>query len=129
METNANTITVPVLSEQQILEFTDNSFIQKNVVESFGDVLQNYMDEMKIERDMLMNLTGIGKTSVHCYLHGSREIKKDHLAAICIALRLHPMRSKYLFSLKQHFRRTKNCHGKKKFGKNGSNFCLMLWSG
>jgi len=102
METNANIIVVPVLSEQQILEFTNNSFIQKNVVESFGDVLQNYMDEMKIERDMLMNLTGIGKTSIHCYLHGSREIKKDHLTAICISLRLHPIKSKYLFSLTHH---------------------------
>ena len=102
MKTNQTEIAVPVLSEQQIAEFTDNSCIQKNVAESFGDALQRYMDELKIERDMLAKLTGIGETSIHYYLHGEREISADHLTAICIALRLHPMKSKYLFSLTHH---------------------------
>ena len=104
MKTNQTEIAVviPVLSEQQIAEFTDSSYIQKNVVESFGDALQRYMDELKIERGMLAKLTGIGETSIYYYLHGEREISADHLTAICISLRLHPMKSKYLFSLTHH---------------------------
>jgi hypothetical protein len=60
------------------------------------------MKELDIDISMLSKMTGISAGSIHYYKKGKRKISINHIAAICIAMRLYPLRSKYLFSLARY---------------------------
>jgi hypothetical protein len=94
LQTAINTISI-----NDISELKDYSFVQRISVENFGDTLQRYLDEKHIDRAMLVRITEISGSSIHKYLRNQVEISLEHTAAICIALRLHPMQSEYLFGL------------------------------
>ena len=66
--------------------------------DTFGDALARYLKEYNISYDMFARMTGIGKGSISRYLKNTRQIGQKYLCAVCIALRLHPLRREYLFS-------------------------------
>lgn len=67
--------------------------------DSFCLALCRYLDEIHISQKTLARLTGIAPSTLSRYLSGKRKIPYDCLCAVCIALRLHPCRQCYLFSL------------------------------
>ncbi len=93
---------VPIFYPNDTQKLVDASLVQKVPTEKLGDALARYMDEMSIDRKKLTELTGISDSAIYFYLNNRHEISADYLTAICIALRLHPFRSKYLFSLTKH---------------------------
>ncbi len=66
---------------------------------TFGIVLRKNMRKQGVEVKHLSERTGISIPSIYRYLNGERICGLEHTAAICIAMRLHPMISEYLFSL------------------------------
>lgn len=67
--------------------------------DSFCLALCRYLDEIHISQKTLARLTGIAPSTLSRYLSGKRKMQYDCLCAVCIALRLHPCRQRYLFSL------------------------------
>lgn len=55
--------------------------------------------EINISQKTLARLTGIAPSTLSRYLSGKRKMQYDYLCAVCIAIRLHPFRQRYLFSL------------------------------
>ena len=81
----------------------DFSYVYAKPEETLGQALSRYMSELKVDPTILSDLTGISKASIYYYTKNKRKISFNHIAAICIALRLYPLRSLYLFSL-AHYR-------------------------
>ena len=74
---------------------------------TFGAVLRKHMRKQGVEVKHLSDMTGISIPSIYRYLNGERIWGLEHTAAICIAMRLHPMISEYLFSMtRSHLCRT-----------------------
>ena len=101
-ENNQPSFDVPIFRQNDTKKLVNASIAQKVPTEKLGDALARYMNEMSIDRKKLTELTGISDSAIYFYLNNRHEISADYLTAICIALRLHPLRSKYLFSLTRH---------------------------
>lgn len=70
--------------------------------DTFSAALSRYLENggvagKKISARRLSALSGTSKTSIYYYLRSQRGITYDSLCALCIALRLHPIRQKHLF--------------------------------
>lgn len=70
--------------------------------DTFSAALGRYLSnggasEKKISARKLSALSGVSKTSIYYYLRSERGITYNSLCALCIALRLHPIRQKHLF--------------------------------
>ena len=90
---------IPTLNAADADSIQDFSYVQAEPGENFGQALSRYMNELKVDSAMLSALTGISRGSIYFYIRNKRKIGFNHIAAICIALRLFPLRSLYLFSL------------------------------
>lgn len=90
---------IPTINAVDADSIQDYSYVQAEMGETFGHALARYMNELKIDTASLSASTGISKASIYYYTKNKRRISFNHIAAICIALRLHPLRSRYLFSL------------------------------
>ena len=105
-------IKVPLYSErEEVTDFemyiygTKNSEEQKH--DSFGNALKRYADDIGVNAGELARLTGISKSSVSYYFSGERQVGFNTLIALCLALRLHPLRTEYLFEF-THFKLRKS---------------------
>lgn len=90
---------IPTLNAADADSIQDFSYVQAEQGETLGQALSRYMNELKVDPILLSALTGISKASIYYYTKNKRRISFNHIAAICIALRLFPLRSLYLFSL------------------------------
>lgn len=90
---------IPTINAVDADSIQDFSYVQAEPGETFGQVLNRYMKEMKVDPILLSALTGISKSSIYYYTKNKRRISFNHIAAICISLRLYPLRSLYLLSL------------------------------
>lgn len=90
---------IPTINASDADSIQDFFYVQTEPGETLGQALSRYMNELKVDNTMLSALTGISKASIHYYTKNKRRISFNHIAAICIALRLFPLRSLYLFSL------------------------------
>ena len=86
------------LSQRETSRYKDIGFVTHKTGESFCEVLLRYMSDTATNSYKLSEITGISVASVYRYQRYDCEISLEHTAAICIGLRLHPMRSRYLFS-------------------------------
>lgn len=91
------------ISMRDISRYNDYGFVQYKLNETFGEALRRYMSDTAINRDTLSKITDISLPAIHRYLHNEVEMSLEHTAAICIAMRLHPMRSEYLFDLSRSY--------------------------
>lgn len=66
----------------------DDSEKGKKEEETFLTVLNAYIKDKKVGNNQLANMTGIAKGDISKYLNGKRQVSKEHLCLICIALRL-----------------------------------------
>ncbi len=66
---------------------------------TFGKALNTLMNEKNISLIKLTQMTGIDKTSIHCYIHDTRIPNLNYATAICIALRLSYLQSIQLLAL------------------------------
>lgn len=67
--------------------------------ESFREAMSRYLNEAAIGNNQLAQLMGVSNALISYYLSDQRNITYDHLCALCIALRLHPKKQRYLFRL------------------------------
>ena len=100
-------IRVPLYSEmEEVTDFEMYIYGTKNAEEqkhdSFGNALKRYADDIGVNATELANLTGISKSAVNYYFSGERQVGFNMLIALCLALRLHPLRTEYIFEL-THF--------------------------
>lgn len=79
---------------------TKNAEEQKH--DFLGKALKRYADDNGVSMSELARLTGISKSAVNYYFSGERQVRFNTLIALCLALRLHPLRTEYLFEL-THF--------------------------
>lgn len=77
----------------------DDSEKGKKEEETFLTVLNAYIKDKKVGNNQLANMTGIAKGDISKYLNGKRQVSKEHLCLICIALRLMTCQQKHLFDL------------------------------
>ena len=87
------------LSQRETSRYKDIGFVTHKTGERFCEVLLRYMSDTATNSYKLSEITGISVASVYRYQRYDCEMSLEHTAAICIGLRLHPMRSRYLFSL------------------------------
>lgn len=104
---NDKTIRVPLYSErEEVTDFEMYIYGTKNAEEqkrdSFGKALKRYADDSEINAGELAKLTGISKSAVNYYFSGERQVGFNMFIALCLALRLHPLKTEYLFEL-THF--------------------------
>ena len=95
---------IPTINAVDADSIQDYSYVQAEIGETFGQALARYMNELKIDAASLSASTGI----IYYYTKNKRRISFNHIAAICIALRLHPLRSRYLFAL-AHYHLSAQC--------------------
>ena len=100
-------IRVPLYSEREkVTDFEMYIYGTKNAEEqkqdSFGKALKRYAEDIGVNAGDLARLTGISKSSVSYYFSGERQVGFNTLIALCLALRLHPLRTEYLFE-RTHF--------------------------
>lgn len=100
-------IRVPLYSErEEVTDFEIYIYGTKNAEEQkqnfFGKALKCYANDIGVNATELARLTGISKSAVNYYFSGERQVGFNMLIALCIALRLHPLRTEYLFEL-THF--------------------------
>lgn len=67
--------------------------------EPLSSAISRYMDFRNIGTNKLADLTGIAASTISRYRSGKREISRDYLCAICIALRLLPCQQRHLFAV------------------------------
>ena len=95
-----------IIRERNYMSSNKNTLTEEPE-ETFGKVLRKNMRKQGIEVKHLSERTGISIPSIYRYLNGERICGLEHTAAICIAMRLHPMISEYLFSMtRSHLCRT-----------------------
>ena len=89
--------------EWNVTNFEQHIFgtlIRKNQeTDTLNVALKRYMSEREIGTNKLALLTGIPKASISRYCNGTAEMKRDHLYAVCIALRLRPCQQRHLMNL------------------------------
>jgi len=100
-------IKVPLYTERE--KFTDFEMYiygTKNANEQkqdfFGKALKRYANDIGVNATELAKLTGISKSAVNYYFNGERQVGFNTLIELCLALKLHPLRTEYLFEL-THF--------------------------
>ena len=69
------------------------------VDETFSSALKRYIDDLSMSNAYLCQMTKISTATISRYLRDSEYVGYLYLCAICIAIRLHPARQRYLFSL------------------------------
>lgn len=89
---------IPTINASDADSIQDFSYVQAKPGEMLGQALGRYMNELRVDSAMLSALTGISRGSIYFYIRNKHKIEFNHIAAICIALRLFPLRSLYLFS-------------------------------
>lgn len=67
--------------------------------ETFLQALNAFVKHKNVGNNQLAEMTGIDKGIISRYLNGERQMKRNHLCLICIALRLMTSQQKYLFDL------------------------------
>ena len=67
--------------------------------DSFGKALKRYADDIGVNTREIARLTGISKSSVNYYFNGKQQVGFNTIIALCLALRLHPLRTEHLFEL------------------------------
>lgn len=75
--------------------------------DTFAAAFDRYLNDSgmsgkRVSPRKLSLITGISKSTISNYEHGLRQATYDNLCAICIGLRLHPMRQRHFFC-KSHF--------------------------
>ncbi len=104
MINDLHTPQIPLFSEQEeqqnyeVYVYGTDDLVEQHK-DSFCLALCRYLDEIHISQKTLARLTGIAPSTLSRYLSGKRKMQYDYLCAVCIALRLHPCRQRYLFSL------------------------------
>ena len=101
---NNESIRVPLYNEMKdVTDFEVYIYGTKDAEEqkqdSFSKALKRYADDSGINAGELAKLTGISKSAVNYYFSGERSVSFNTLIALCLALRLHPLRKKHLFEL------------------------------
>ncbi len=91
--------TVDVLSCTNLDDIISKYSLSIPYYKSFGDALNNLMNEKNVSLAALTQMTGIDKTSIHCYIHDTRIPNLNYAVAICIALRLSYLQSIQLLTL------------------------------
>ena len=71
----------------------------KRTEDTIVSAMLRYANTRNVGNNRLADLTGIDKGDISRYLNGKREIRRDHLCLICIALRLMTCQQRYLFFL------------------------------
>ena len=86
---------------QESEEIYSNTYIYGNNCEcvDFKTTLKYYISEQFSDLNEFSKLSGISISSLYSYENGDRKISSDRLCIICLALKLHPSRQRYLFSL------------------------------
>jgi hypothetical protein len=102
MKTKREIIRIPLFSE---LKEPDNydvyvygtEQLEGKQQDTFTKALNRYLDYYGINVRELSLLSGLSNSGIYYYFSGKRHVTYDSLCAVCIALRLHPMRQKHLF--------------------------------
>ncbi|MCM1316432.1 MAG: helix-turn-helix domain-containing protein [Alistipes senegalensis] len=97
-------IRVPLYTErEEVTDFDMYIYGTKDAEEQkhdfLGKALKRYADDIGVNATELANLTGISKSAVNYYFSGERLVGFNTLISLCLALRLHPLRTKHLFEL------------------------------
>ena len=105
-------IRVPLYTErEEVIDSTMYIYGTKDAEEQehdfLGKALKRYADDIGVNATELANLTGISKSAVNYYFSGERQVGFNTLIALCLALRLHPLRTEYLFEF-THFKLRKS---------------------
>ncbi len=105
-------IKVPLYTErEEVTDFDMYIYGTKDAEEQkhdfLGKTLKRYADDIGVSATELANLTGISKSAVNYYFSGERQVGFNTLIALCLALRLHPLRTEYLFEF-THFKLRKS---------------------
>ena len=88
--------------EREVFGATDYSI---QCEDTLPNTIYRYMEDAKIGTNKLSRLTGIPKATITRYCNGTAQYKEDYLCAICIALRLKPVKQRYLLGrLRHHLR-------------------------
>lgn len=88
--------------ERDVYGTTDYS---EQYADTLPKTISRYMEDAKIGTNKLSRLTGIPKATITRYCNGTARYKEDYLCAICIALRLKPVKQRYLLGrLRHHLR-------------------------
>lgn len=88
--------------EREVFGATDYSI---QCEDTLPNTISRYMEDAKIGTNKLSRLTGIPKATITRYCNGTAQYKEDYLCAICIALRLKPVKQRYLLGrLRHHLR-------------------------
>lgn len=103
MDNNKLTRVPLYVERKEVTDFDMYIYGTKNAEEQeqdfFGKALKHYTDDIGISAGKLAKLTGISKSAVNYYFSGERQVRFNMLIALCLALRLHPLRTEYLFEL------------------------------
>lgn len=104
---NNELIKVPLYTKmEKVTDFEMYIYGTKDAEEQkqdfFGKALKRYADDIGVSATELARLTGISKVAVNYYFSGERQVGFNTLIALCLALRLRPLRTEYLFEL-THF--------------------------
>ena len=70
--------------------------------DTIGKALKRFSDDSGITQGQISLLTGISRSCLYYYCKDQRKIGYENLILLCVALRLHPLRQEYLFSLTPH---------------------------
>ena len=70
--------------------------------DTIGKALKRFSDDSGITQGQISLLTGISRSCLYYYCKDQRKIGYGNLILLCVALRLHPLRQEYLFSLTPH---------------------------
>ena len=88
--------------ERDVYGTTDYS---EQYADTLPKTISRYMEDAKIGTNKLSRLTGIPKATITRYCNGTARYQEDYLCAICIALRLKPVKQRYLLGrLRHHLR-------------------------
>lgn len=88
--------------EREVFGTTEPS---KQYVDTLPNTISRYMEDAKIGTNKLSRLTGIPKATITRYCNGTAQYKEDYFCAICIALKLKPVKQRYLLGrLRHHLR-------------------------
>ena len=85
--------------EREVFGTTEYS---EQYADTLPKVIARYMEDAKIGTNKLSRLTGIPKATITRYCNGTARYKEDYLCAICVALRLKPIKQRYLLGRLRH---------------------------
>ncbi len=98
MNNEKTKLRVPLFTEREEPENYETYINGAVPDDTFGKALKRYAKESGLTQGQLAELTGISRSGFYYYCKDQRKIGYEYLIILCIALRLHPMRQKYLFS-------------------------------